>query len=201
MASVCDIAAYVLQKQGRMTAMQLQKLVYYSQVWSIVWDGVPLFQEPIEAWVDGPVVRELYDKHRGRRRIEPGDLRPKSEISDRQHQTIAAVIGFYGRRDAEWLSELSHREAPWANARAGRPGHARGAEVIDEAAIRDYYGKAPRVPGVKAFSAEYERGVELIVNMSPDEVESLFTAADASGDEVAHWLRTGEGPAPCEQSF
>ena len=30
--------------------MKLQKLVYYSQAWSLIWDEKPLFEEEIEAW-------------------------------------------------------------------------------------------------------------------------------------------------------
>ena len=62
---VFDVAAYILQKMGAMTTMKLQKLVYYSQAWSLVWDEKPLFVEDIEAWANGPVVRELFDYHRG----------------------------------------------------------------------------------------------------------------------------------------
>ena len=43
MASVFDVAAYILEKQGEMTTLKLQKLVYYSQAWSLVWDEKPLF--------------------------------------------------------------------------------------------------------------------------------------------------------------
>ena len=56
MATAHDVAAYILQKKGEMTAMKLQKLVYYSQAWSVVWDERPLFHEKIEAWANGPVV-------------------------------------------------------------------------------------------------------------------------------------------------
>ena len=38
MASVFDVAAYILQKQGFLTTWKLQKLVYYGQAWSLVWD-------------------------------------------------------------------------------------------------------------------------------------------------------------------
>ena len=60
MADVFDVAKYILEKQGSMTTMKLQKLVYYSQAWSIVWDEKPIFAERIEAWASGPVVRELW---------------------------------------------------------------------------------------------------------------------------------------------
>lgn len=59
MASVYDVATYILEKQGAMTTWKLQKLVYYSQAWSLVWDDDVLFPEEIEAWANGPVVREL----------------------------------------------------------------------------------------------------------------------------------------------
>ena len=40
---------YILEKKGRMTTMKLQKLIYYAQAWSLVWDERPLFDEKIEA--------------------------------------------------------------------------------------------------------------------------------------------------------
>ena len=66
MASVHDLAAYILKKQGPMTAMKLQKLVYYCQAWSLVWDDRPMFTARIEAWASGPVVRDLYKEHAGK---------------------------------------------------------------------------------------------------------------------------------------
>jgi len=39
-----DVAAYILSKKAPMPAMKLQKLVYYAQSWSLVWDDEPLFQ-------------------------------------------------------------------------------------------------------------------------------------------------------------
>jgi hypothetical protein len=48
--SAHDVAAYILKQTGEITAMKLQKLVYYSQAWSLVWDEEPLFSERVEAW-------------------------------------------------------------------------------------------------------------------------------------------------------
>ena len=49
MVSVFDAAAYIVEKTGEMTTLKLQKLVYYAQAWSLVWDERPLFDEKIEA--------------------------------------------------------------------------------------------------------------------------------------------------------
>ena len=64
MASVFDVAKYVLKKTGQITTMKLQKLVYYCQAWSLAWDGKPLFPEEFKAWANGPVCQELFVKHR-----------------------------------------------------------------------------------------------------------------------------------------
>jgi uncharacterized phage-associated protein len=63
--SVHDVAAYILTRRSPMSTMELQKLVYYSQAWHLVWDEDRLFPEEIEAWAGGPVVRALYEAHRG----------------------------------------------------------------------------------------------------------------------------------------
>ena len=66
MATVGDVARYILERLApdrfgdRVTAWKLQKLVYYAQAWSLVWDEVPLFPERIEAWANGPVCPTLY---------------------------------------------------------------------------------------------------------------------------------------------
>lgn len=53
MATVLDVASYILEKQGGTTAMKLQKLCYYSKAWHLVWEERPLFTNRIEAWVNG----------------------------------------------------------------------------------------------------------------------------------------------------
>ena len=42
-----------------LTPLKLQKILYYAQGWSYVWDGVPLFEEEFEAWQYGPVNRQI----------------------------------------------------------------------------------------------------------------------------------------------
>ena len=139
MARVLDIAAYILQKQGATTTWKLQKLVYYAQAWSLVWDDDALFEEEIEAWANGPVVRELYNAHRRQFRIstigggDPGRLTPN------QRDTIDCVLDFYGDKSPQWLSDLTHMEAPWQIARQGIPDGKRGNVVIPKDQISEYY--------------------------------------------------------------
>lgn len=113
MASVLDVAQYILDRRGPMTAMKLQKLVYYSQAWSIVWDDDALFPEKIWAWKNGPVVRELWESHRGQFRVAKITGGSADALSVAQRDTIDRVLEFYGDKSAQWLSDLTHMEDPW----------------------------------------------------------------------------------------
>ncbi len=141
--SVFDVAKYILEKKGRMTAMKLQKLVYYSQAWSLVWDEKPLFREKIEAWANGPVVRALYEYHRGAfqvTRLRKGDT---SKLNQEQQDTIDAVLRDYGEHTAQWLSDLSHIEDPWNDARKGLPDGAPCDNEITLGSMHEYYSCLP----------------------------------------------------------
>jgi uncharacterized phage-associated protein len=139
--SVFDVAAYILQKLGSTTAMKLQKLVYYSQAWSLVWDDRPLFRERIEAWANGPVCRELYAEHRGAFQVAAGfsNLGDADVLDQAARETIDAVLGYYGEKPAQWLSDLTHGEAPWKAARGWTPAGQPSSSEITHESMAEYY--------------------------------------------------------------
>lgn len=138
--NVHDVAAYILKKQGEMSAMKLQKLVYYSQAWSLVWDEKPLFKAKIEAWANGPVVRSLYETHRGRFSVKTWPDGDWTKVVGEAKKTIDSVLKFYGAKSGQWLSELTHNERPWRDARKGLNDDERCAKEITPAALAEYYG-------------------------------------------------------------
>ncbi len=138
---VFDIAEYILRLRGEMTTMKLQKLVYYSQCWSLVWFERPLFNSRIEAWANGPVCPELFDAHRGTFSVGPGSFKGDPDALDEDaRRTVDAVVKFYGKKSPEWLSALTHNEDPWKNARKGLPPGDRGNRQITKRAMAKYYG-------------------------------------------------------------
>ena len=140
--SVFDIAAYILEKQSKnhpITAWKLQKLVYYCQAWSLVWDEQPLFKEKIFAWANGPVVKELYEKHRGQFYVEKLKKGASENLSSNQKDTIDHVLKAYGDKTAQWLSDLTHMETPWIGARERLNPGERGEAEIKLASIHEYY--------------------------------------------------------------
>jgi uncharacterized phage-associated protein len=135
-----DVADYILDRMGPMSAMKLQKLAYYSQAWSLVWTEEPLFEERIEAWAHGPVVRHLYNAHRGFYRLWPKFFSGNpNNLSEEQRDVIDRVIAFYGSKDPQWLSDLTHMEDPWRNAREGMEDGVRGEREITKEAMLEYY--------------------------------------------------------------
>lgn len=139
MATVHDVAAFILEKLGEMTAIKLQKLIYYCQAWSLVWDEEPLFNEQIQAWANGPVVAEIYLKHQGRFKVKSWKGNPNA-LTENQKDTISKVLDYYGDKSSQWLSDLTHSELPWKEARKGLLPGERGTNAITDAAMAEYYG-------------------------------------------------------------
>jgi len=140
MANVYDVAKYILQKQGRMTTMKLQKLVYYCQAWSLFWDSKPIFDDRIEAWASGPVAPSLYNIHRGVFETDALPIGNPSTLTKDEIETIDAVLASYGGKSAQWLSDLTHMERPWKQARKGRKPGENCRKEITPASMVEYYG-------------------------------------------------------------
>lgn len=139
LANVHDVAAYILEKQPGMTTWKLQKLVYYSQAWHLAWEEEPLFAEPIEAWANGPVVRELFKHHKGRFVVNAWQWGDPAKLTQPERETVDAVLTSYGALTGRQLSILTHEEAPWADARAGLSSTARSDCVIEAEALQAFY--------------------------------------------------------------
>lgn len=142
MASVFDVAKYVLKKLGSITTMKLEKEVYYCQAWALAWDEKPLFDEDFQAWANGPVCPELFQKHKGQFVVNE-DLFQELEdyhFEKDEIETMDAVLDYYGDKEPQWLSELTHKELPWKEARAGIALGEPCSNVISKESMQQYYG-------------------------------------------------------------
>lgn len=142
--SAHDIAKYFLwraEKEGkRITNKKLQKLLYYSQAWYLVFnDGKPLFKEKIEAWVHGPVIRSVYNffKQYGFNPINTSEI--DNPIDKDGTAFLDQIWDVYGELDAEYLEMLTHREKPWQDARQDLDSKERSGSVISLGAMKSFY--------------------------------------------------------------
>jgi len=169
-ATVRDVATYLKERRPDLDRYALQNLLYYCKAWSLVWDAEPMFSEPFEAWINGPVCDSFW-----RSPNVPGNPNLLSKAS---RETADAVLTFYGTLTTEQLIELSHRERPWRDARIGLRAEEKSSMSIPDDAIRSYYFKAS-LPA-KEFTEAYRRGVNLMLELDEDLVpeESDLRAAN-----------------------
>lgn len=108
------------QNNAFITNLKMQKLLYYAQGHYLGKHRAPLFDDPIEAWVHGPVVRSIYHAYK-----QYGDspIDVEAEVSDEfswddfrdVEDDLIAVWNTYGAIEAWALRNRTHREAPWQN--------------------------------------------------------------------------------------
>ncbi|MCR5564034.1 MAG: DUF4065 domain-containing protein [Desulfovibrio sp.] len=142
MAHAKDVAQYIIEctPQETISAIKLEKLVYYCQAWSLAWTGEPLFEEDIQAWANGPVIPNLYKLHVHKLNISKDDaIGDSSKLSENEKSIINDVLQTYIDKEPFWLVELTHLERPWKEARRNcQPGEI-CTNVITQASMAEYY--------------------------------------------------------------
>ncbi|MBU3205111.1 DUF4065 domain-containing protein [Clostridium algidicarnis] len=127
-----------------MTPLKLQKLCYYSQAWSLVWDDKPLFDEEFQAWAHGPANYEIYNKYRKYKYhpIEcPDEDYRLDKFSKDEKETLEAVWDSYGIYEAKYLEGLTHQEEPWIKARGNCSNGERCSNIITVESMKEFYSK------------------------------------------------------------
>ena len=115
--------------------LQMQKLVYLAQGWTLGLTASFLFREQIEAWEYGPVVPDLYHSLKAfgsgsiRGRLKAFDFAgarvvvARSDFEEIEGEIIRRVWEKYGRWAGSKLIALTHqRSAPWDRTRRANPG-------------------------------------------------------------------------------
>lgn len=134
MANVFDTAKYILNKTGPVSGQKLQRLCWYAQAWSLVWDRDELFGEDFAAWKTGPVCVELHERVKGMSEVCEDDMTGgEGDLTDRQKESIDTAVGYYAPHDAQWLAQLALSEDPWRRVGEG--------SVISKESMEKYYGR------------------------------------------------------------
>jgi uncharacterized phage-associated protein len=190
-AEVNDVAAALLAQTGPVTTMKLQKLVYYSQAWHLVFQSEPLFSDVIEAWPQGPVTRILYEKHRGQRQVASWPAGNKDNLTEVEQHTVRWVLDKYGHFSAESLSQMTHMEAPWRIARQLLGPDERSSNPITQQQMTHFYGRqraAVDVAVSQAAASAAMEGVELD-DAWQETLRAVASGTRQASDVVAEEIR------------
>jgi len=144
------IARYYIKKnekeghKKKLDMLKLQKLLYYSQAWNLVFNDKKLFSEQIEAWIHGPVVPEVWKELKG---FDFSINHPEisedifSCINNNEQEVLDDIWRVYGKFDGEYLEILTHNESPWQEARKGISEFEPSQNVISTESMKEYYSK------------------------------------------------------------
>ena len=120
------------------TQLKLQKLLYFVQAAYLSLLNKPAFNEEIEAWQYGPVVREIYEKFKDYWRnpieFDEEELRKNYEkFSDEEKELISFINETFWKYSASRLVDITHNHKPWKDA------WDKGHNIITKKELQNYY--------------------------------------------------------------
>ena len=118
--SIIDNVIEYITSKIEVTPKALQKLLYFVQGFSSIFNEYPIFDNVPQAWVHGPVYNDIYlrYKHYGSEPIERTE-NINFRFSETDKELIDNVIKYFGCYNANILEAITHKELPWINARKG----------------------------------------------------------------------------------
>lgn len=150
--TVNDVADYIIVKLDEakigLNFLKLQKLTYYVQAWSLALTNAPLFNGRFQAWVHGPVNRQLYDRfsctHTMYDLLGPTDVRSMFDLEAIPKEArlhVDEILDAYALFSGPQLESMTHDEEPWRSARGSLKSSERCENEIDEALMASFYKK------------------------------------------------------------
>jgi len=140
--TAAEIAAAILKECGKraiaVSNLKLQKLLYYCEAWSLALHDESLFNDPIEAWVHGPVVPTVFHLYKDSRWAAIDQAKTAAAVGEELNH-IDAVIDAYGKFSAWDLERLTHSEEPWMHARQGLDPDVPSHNQISRDAMKAFY--------------------------------------------------------------
>ena len=114
-----NIASFFVEKG--VSPLQLQKLLYYAQVWYFVKHNDRLFDDDIKAWKFGPVAPNIWQSFKYMRRTDPipADRLKYHPTPNHLVDHLQQVWNAYGHLSGSQLVDLTHNELPWKMSRIG----------------------------------------------------------------------------------
>lgn len=145
---LCDyVIAKVNEGEESLTNLKLQKLLYYCQAWHLAIHDTELVQEDFQAWIHGPVNREIFDRFVSTKSlysdITLADIRPEFNEGEHLRQEdmdhVDFVLDVYAKFSGAQLERATHSEEPWIKAREGYRPTQRCEEIISKDLMRSFY--------------------------------------------------------------
>lgn len=119
--------------------LKLQKLLYLAQGYSYAFYDRPLFNDEIEGWVHGPVIRSVYNIFKDYQYNSINITYEIDELDQEAEDVLNYVLDHFSKYDAKFLEKLSHEQEPWQLSRAGLDPDERSDKTISKESIANYF--------------------------------------------------------------
>ena len=135
------VIQYLLNQCEDVTPMALQKALYYIQGFYYAFYQMFLFTEDCQAWVHGPVYRDVYFRYRDYRYdpIEKAAPFDASVFSAGEKTIFDSVINHLCCYSGKTLERFTHNESPWLITRGDLPINASSDRIIEKKLIGDCF--------------------------------------------------------------
>ncbi len=147
-------------EEAPVTHLALQKLLYFTQGWSMALLHREMFEGRCQAWAHGAVYPKVYRLLKPFRFDPLPKVRREEAFAEEERQVLEAVKKYYfDRYNAKTLEEICHYEEPYRKAREGYHEEEPCQEEIDREEMKGYYSKVSRQykiePGNMSNMGEY----------------------------------------------
>ena len=139
------------------TPLKLQKILYYIQAWHIAkFEKESLFDTLPEAWVNGPVYRQIYNQYKGsffknaniQATLDEDGLaqalmakQSEMDLDEKQLTLVNAVLDAYSKLSDERLVLMTHSEDPWTEIRKNLSPIERSDKKLSVDTIYNYFNR------------------------------------------------------------
>lgn len=139
-----------------LTHLQIQKLLYYVQGWSLALRGNPIFEDPLEAWVHGPAVNTVYDEFKiwGDKPITPSEKYTIDALDNDEMSFVDSIWENYKKYSAIELRSMTHHETPWLKSREGLQCDERSRNEIQQVCLINFFQDEFRKHEIKGLELE-----------------------------------------------
>lgn len=135
------VIKYVLNQCEDITPLALQKALYYIQGFYCAFYGTFLFQDDCQAWVHGPVYKDIYLRYKNYRfdPISKSENFDVSVFSSGEKAICDSVIQNICCYSGKVLERFTHNETPWLAARGNLPVVIPSDRIIEKSLIKEYF--------------------------------------------------------------
>ncbi|QSX06080.1 DUF4065 domain-containing protein [Sedimentibacter sp. zth1] len=135
------VIGYLLNQCEDITPLALQKALYYIQGFYYAFYNTFFFSEDCEAWMHGPVYREIYNRYCGYRfnPIKSADKFDTLVFSASEKAVLDSVVRNLCCYSGKVLERFTHSENPWLQTRGNLPVDTGFNRTIDKDLIGSYF--------------------------------------------------------------